>query len=212
MHNFGLDITASIAASAECDENGTTPINLGVALMNVPMLRETYDDFLTFILAHTDNPVFKNNNISDQGAFLEYYKSSSQFLPAIFNIKPYWRQKRNFDKRKIVHFHGLKPHDILKVWMGYSRKLFSPALKNLIKDVVDKSNKGNVCDAMYDFSVFIAKDAKALDEYCDITFGSKGEEQNVGICITFFTALAAAKGSRVRFCREQILKSLLTEA
>ena len=215
MHNFGLDVTPSIAVSAEAVETDNTPINLGVALMNVPMLRETYDDFLSFILAHTDNPVFKDNNISDQGAYLEFYGSSIQFLPKIFNVKPYcWNQTHHFDERKVVHFHGLKPHDILKAWMGSLKEAFPPAVRPLLNKVVDnKSNEWKVCKTMYDFSLFIVGDTKDLDEYCDKTFGSPtrdSDEESVGICIRFFTALAGAQGGKVSLCREQILNPMLT--
>ena len=215
MHNFGLDVTPSIAVSAEAVETDNTPVNLGVALMNVPMLRETYDDFLSFILAHADNPVFKNDHISDQGAYLEFYESSVQFLPKIFNVKPYWDQKRHFDERKVVHFHGLKPHDILKAWMGSSKKSFPPAVRPLLNKVLDskKSRERKVCNTMYDFSLFIAGDTKELGEYCGKTFGSPtrdSDEESVGICIKFFTALAGAQGGKVSSCREQILNPMLT--
>ena len=91
--DFGLKITKSVAFSAEMDEDDDKPWNAGVALMNLPHLRETYDGFLEFILEHSDGSLYKNNAPSDQGAYLEYYEDTIQFLDKKFNVKPYWQNK-----------------------------------------------------------------------------------------------------------------------
>ena len=44
--DFDKHMTRSIAFSAEMDEDLKEPWNAGVALMNLPYLRQTYDDFL----------------------------------------------------------------------------------------------------------------------------------------------------------------------
>ena len=92
IHDFGLNITASIAYSSEADEEDTRPWNSGVSLFNVPMLRETYDDFMEFIKSHRINPIFENDHISVQGAYLQYYKATAQLI----------------DTNSMVHRNGTK--------------------------------------------------------------------------------------------------------
>ena len=186
MHDFGLDVTPGIAASSEFDEEDSRPWNIGVCLFNVPKLRETYESFLSFIDAHTDSPVF-GGNVSDQGAYLEFYAASVQFLDTIFNVKPYWKIQRNFDERIIIHFHGLKPHDYLKIFMGYPSDYFGAALR----DVILKGKKmDNACLLMHDFSKFISEDEENLQSYCDHVFEEEGENK-ADICMRFFSELAA---------------------
>jgi len=73
FQDFGLEMTGGLAASTEANENNKKRLNIGVALMNVPKLRENHRDFINFIRSHKDNPLFKDRNISDQGAYLEFY-------------------------------------------------------------------------------------------------------------------------------------------
>jgi len=205
MHDFGLDITSGIAVSSEADEDSDIPWNLGVALFNVPMLRETYDEFLKFILSHIENPMFKNN-ISDQGAYLQYYESNVKFLDKTFNVKPYWTKVSTFQKRKIVHFHGLKAHDILKLFMGYKKTSFPSSAWSLLRMV--NKNKKNACLALHDFSIYIAKDSKNLRQYCRKVF----EDVNMNTahlkCFKFFQILASENAENVHSCKEKILDPL----
>mmetsp|Transcript_5008 Transcript_5008/g.7595 ORF Transcript_5008/g.7595 Transcript_5008/m.7595 type:complete len:782 (+) Transcript_5008:124-2469(+) len=211
LHDFGLDITPGLAVSSEGDEYKKKPWNLGVVLFNVPKLRETYARFLQFVHSHADNPVFKRRNISDQGAYLEFYKPSLRFLHQTFNVKPYWQEEMYFKKAKVTHFHGLKPQDILKVWMGYPKKALPEAVWFLIPKVTNKSTEDNVCQAMYDFSQYITKDEENLHEYCNTIFKKDGEKQTKA-CLQFFTDLAAVKEEKEDFtsCRASILKPLLS--
>eukprot|EP00559_Dactyliosolen_fragilissimus_P008301 CAMPEP_0184858804 /NCGR_PEP_ID=MMETSP0580-20130426/3844_1 /TAXON_ID=1118495 /ORGANISM="Dactyliosolen fragilissimus" /LENGTH=626 /DNA_ID=CAMNT_0027355111 /DNA_START=221 /DNA_END=2101 /DNA_ORIENTATION=- len=205
MHDFGLDITSGIAVSSEADEDSDIPWNLGVALFNVPMLRETYDGFLKFILSHVENPMFKNN-VSDQGAYLQYYESNVKFLDKTFNVKPYWTKVSTFQKRKIVHFHGLKAHDILKLFMGYKQTSFPSSVWFLLRLV--NTNKKHACLALHDFSIYIAKDSKNLRQYCRKVF----EDVNMNTahlkCFKFFQILASENAENVHSCKEKILDPL----
>ena len=201
MHSFGLDVTPGIAVSAEMWEDSNEPSNLGVALMNVPTLRETHEEFLKYIYANKE-PVFKSG-LSDQGAYLHFYAESTRFLAKTFNIKPYWLQKHHFDNRTIVHFHGMKPHDILKLAMGYPRDSFPSALSFLIDQMVHKTDEADICITMQDFGKSIVKDVENLNEYCNEVFGND-ERYLADVCIEFFTELAGTKES-VDLCTQQFL-------
>eukprot|EP00816_Leptocylindrus_hargravesii_P005757 CAMPEP_0196804684 /NCGR_PEP_ID=MMETSP1362-20130617/4344_1 /TAXON_ID=163516 /ORGANISM="Leptocylindrus danicus, Strain CCMP1856" /LENGTH=775 /DNA_ID=CAMNT_0042177147 /DNA_START=126 /DNA_END=2450 /DNA_ORIENTATION=+ len=190
MHDFGLDVTPGLAASSEFDEEDTRPWNVGVCLFNVPKLRETYDSFLDFIRSHTDSPVF-NGNVSDQGAYLEFYASVTQFLDTIFNVKPYWTNPRNFRERKISHFHGLKPHDFLKIFMGYPPESWGQALRDVIWKI---KRLDNACIVLHDFAKFISQDKKNLGHYCRHVFKKEGGSK-VDECYTFFSELGDEEDS-----------------
>ena len=191
IHDFGLDITRSLAVSQEIDETNAKPWNLGVALMNVPTLRKTYHDFLNYISSHSHNPIF-DGNPSDQGAYLTYYKRTVQFLDWTFNVKPYWTRQSSFDERKIVHFHGMKPIDIFKLWIGYSPKSFGSAMDGLVLHQFSLSNPRNQYSVMQDFSRFISSSDELLKEFCVYNF--KGDSQKrVEICKQFFSELASGK-------------------
>jgi len=186
IHDFGLDITPSIACSAEAYETSTRPLNLGVSLFNVPMLRETYDDFMKFIKSHRNNPIFEHENISDQGAYLEYYSATVQFLDTTFNVKPYWNGNFVFAARKIVHFHALKPHDILKALAGYPKDSFPTAFYGVYDLIMGQQH--HACLALHDFGVSISTDLSLLNEYCSSAGGSV--EAVTSTCNDLFLQLA----------------------
>lgn len=124
LSNFGLDLTHSIAMSAEQHRHHVGHLlNAGVTLLNVPRMRESYDDFLRFILDHVEagRTTFNHPAPSDQGAYLEFYKDSVQQLSPVWNWKSYWGvnvENKMFAKIKILHFHGMKPHDYVRTLLG----------------------------------------------------------------------------------------------
>ena len=206
MQDFGLEITPGVAISAEFSEQDNTPWNMGVALLNVPKLRETHARFLQFIRSHVKNPVFKGGNISDQGAYLEFYErdDNMRFLDRTFNVKPYWKEPRHFAERKVVHFHGLKPHEILKIWLKYPANSFSEALQGLVAYVTNEVSVSTLCLVMHDFSKYIVRDVNDLNDYCGAQFEKDGEEK-IDICIKFWTALAKEDDASVGSCVDRVL-------
>ena len=197
-----LELTKSIAFSAE-KESAVDPFNAGVALLNLPYLRETYSEFLTFIGNHSDNHPYRikmtNGEIleppSDQGAYLEFYNESKQFLHKQFNDKPYytWGFKSSDQRRvtppnkftKILHFHGAKPHDYFGNWLGIKCK---PAFAFLC----DNSFKfPYLCQDMKTFAVAILSDKKYgnnhLAQYCSGSFSAKNTIARK--CVLFFESL-----------------------
>ncbi len=214
--DFTNEMTGSIAFSAEMDEHSEEPWNAGVALLNVPYLRETYDDFLAFIATHRDNHPYKikmgngktTEAPSDQGAYLEFYATSKVFLSKKFNDKPYYEDTDSGSREtKILHFHGAKPHDYLGHWLGIE---CNPAVKFLCE-------KGNdlpkLCPSLRSFSVAILSDEVAgdslLQTYCQQAF-SKMPLLYAKECANFFKALDAledrtATGMR---CEDLLLRSI----
>ena len=117
LADFGLDMTYGIALSAE-NTDKDIPMNAGVMLMNIPRLRETYNEFIEFILEHVHSAKFDNPSPSDQGAYLDFYENDIRFLSRRFNFKPYYKLPPKSQSPFIIHFHGAKPHDYLKFIMG----------------------------------------------------------------------------------------------
>ena len=169
MIDFGLDITPTIALSAEMDEYDPRPWNAGVTVMNVPYLRETKEEFHKFIFEH-QNGDFQNGP-SDQGAYNDFY-SDRTFLHRKFNMKPYWENEDNWRDRYIIHFHGMKPMDILDLW------LFGKDCNPSIKFLCDKEAEYKfLCPSMQSFAVAATLDDATLDDFCGGYFDSEQKQQ-----------------------------------
>ncbi|GKY99728.1 hypothetical protein MPSEU_000926800 [Mayamaea pseudoterrestris] len=167
LKDFGLDMTLGIAMSAELKPDNR-PSNAGVTLMNVPRMRETYKDFLEFILRHVGTAKFDHPSPSDQGAYLEFYEHEVQFLSKVFNFKPYWQTKDiDYQQPYIIHFHGAKPHDYLKHIMGTTCPV---AIRGLCKNGIKWPS---LCHSLQSF----ARSSKEVDQvsYCTASFDDAGE-------------------------------------
>ena len=201
---FGDNITPGIAFSSETDEKLKVPSNAGVALLNVPLLRETYNEFLAFIQDHAQTKKDFVLGPSDQGAYLDFYHSFKnpgvvlrhevstyvQYLDQTFNVKPYYKNKDTFDKRRVIHFHGFKPQDLLKGLMGYGEDEFAPALHGLFKKIFRGNDHNLLCLALRDFalSVTIDDDEDNLHQFCKAAFPFAHEEEIT--CKFFFQTLS----------------------
>eukprot|EP00591_Stephanopyxis_turris_P000605 CAMPEP_0195508860 /NCGR_PEP_ID=MMETSP0794_2-20130614/1961_1 /TAXON_ID=515487 /ORGANISM="Stephanopyxis turris, Strain CCMP 815" /LENGTH=754 /DNA_ID=CAMNT_0040635941 /DNA_START=35 /DNA_END=2299 /DNA_ORIENTATION=+ len=202
LSTFGLDITPGIAFSNEIFEDDIRPSNAGVALFNVPKLRETYEDFLAFIQDHADKNVDFVLGPSDQGAYLDFYHAHKkpgvaldheaseyvQHLDTTFNVKPYYTSKKNFEKRKIVHYHGLKPHQVLQALLGYKEDNFEPSVQFLVPMMVNHKDHRLLCLTVRDFSVSMLADEDNLNHFCRFAFPDIAEEKNT--CTHLFQKLS----------------------
>jgi lipopolysaccharide biosynthesis glycosyltransferase len=83
--------------------------NSGVMLMNAHAMRREYRGLLAFIRAG-----FPHFEAFDQGALNQYFADRWERLPAIYNWKPYWG---DFERAKILHFHGPKPA-LIERWLN----------------------------------------------------------------------------------------------
>jgi hypothetical protein len=167
--DFGLNLTFSIAMSAEADITQHKPVNAGVMLMNIPYMRHTYNKFLDYILQHVDTPEFggKKQSPSDQGAYLEFYKSTVRFLSRNFNFKPYWKHVGLYKDAFIVHFHAAKPHDYLTSILG---KECDTAIKPMCHHA---ETHPLLCTTIQEF----ARSSKSVDQvgYCEAAFSNATE-------------------------------------
>ena len=166
--DMGLTLTSTIAMSTEFDMQGKTPTNAGVLVMNVPNLKRTYNAFLDFILDHVETAKFDIPCPVDQGAYLDFYRSSVQFLSSKFNFKPYWKaQDQNLTRSFIVHFHGAKPHDYLKFIMG------TPCDEAILFLCEQVRMLPLLCPSIQRF----ARSSKSVDPtaYCEASFVNEGE-------------------------------------
>ena len=183
LADFGLNMTYGIAMSSEMHMQSTQPSNAGVTLMNIPFLRQTHKDFLQFIYNHVDNPIF-GKCPSDQGAYLEYYKNQNSFLDRSFNMKPYWPAKRiDFNRSRIVHFHGPKPHDYLGFLMG------NECNKAFGKLCSFATRRQMLCHALREFAI-ASSEIDGLSLYCNASFSNVTQQS---ICKRFLGALGTEK-------------------
>ena len=95
-----------------------------------------------------------------------------------FNVKPYYKKKKNFQRRKVVHYHGLKPHNIMKGLMGYRKDNYPPALHALLP-LLFKHDNSHLCLTLHDFARSIAKDLENLDSFCKFSFPNVRKEKTV---------------------------------
>jgi hypothetical protein len=177
--DVGPAITSAIAFSSEMREDILQPINAGVALMNVPFLRATFQQFHEFIfnLSSPDQP----GGPSDQGAYLAFYAGHVDFLDQTFNMKPYYYNKEAWDKRYILHFHGLKPNDFLQFWFSGTCE---PIKCHLLYQWAQSPHR---CAALQDFAKAAMSEGPALiGEYCRTTLGEHSD-----LCSDLFQMLVS---------------------
>jgi hypothetical protein len=167
LADFGLDLTFGIAMSSEFVADAR-PVNAGVVLMNIPRMRQSYHDFLEFIMQHVSSAKFDAPSPSDQGAYMDFYRNDLRFMPHVFNFKPYWKLSDvSYDVPIIIHFHGAKPHDYLKWIMGDE---CDSALRSLCNRAM---RMPYLCEAMQHF----AQMSVSIDpvSYCNSSFDHKGK-------------------------------------
>ena len=207
--DFGLEMTESIAFSAESNEDLKEAWNAGVALMNLPYLRATYDDFLRFIETHQPNAPFQIHMDaggyipapSDQGAYLFFYYDTKKFLDKSFNDKPYYKHSKDIgNASKVLHFHGPKPHDYIGNWLGVPCK---PAVRSICE--MTEKETPNLCKSLKAFADTVVLNGghgqggdTLVEEYCDTTMGMHGLHY-ADSCVKFFTMLA--KSDKHTDCR-----------
>lgn len=173
---------------AQESEDDPAPANAGVTLSNVPWLRRTFPQFLNFItqVADPDNRL-SFSMPSDQGAYKDFYDPVR--LDTRFNVKPYYARWFEYE-RTIVHFHGPKPHEFLKYFVGRGSSV-DPLMTGLLART-DKE-KDTLCDAALLFAKALRGDAALLSDYCAVNFGS--DELLLRTCVIFFGDLPALKSS-----------------
>ena len=135
--------------------------------MNVPKMRESYNDFLKFILDHVETgSSFNHPAPSDQGAYLEFYKDTVQQISVFWNWKAYWGVKEEnnmFARIKVLHFHGIKPHD-------YVRKLLGLECDKAIVDLCAKYKQPIFRETIRRFLQAAASIPNFHENYCRSSF------------------------------------------
>jgi hypothetical protein len=170
LRDFGLNLTYSLGMSAERHRHHVgNLLNAGVTLINVPHMRATYDDFVQFILDHVDGLPFNHPAPSDQGAYLDFYESTVQQISNFWNWKAYWgvKQKHDMFKQiKILHFHGIKPHDFVKKILGQS-------CDKAIDDLCQRFKQPIFRFTVQQFLLAAASIPNFHQNYCESTFDLK---------------------------------------
>ena len=84
--------------------------NNGVMVFNIPLMKESYEDFLTFFLK--SNYSFVIGETTSQGAYNTYYHDKVAKMPLKLN----WHVFTGKDKDvTIAHFCGASPYDYIKI-------------------------------------------------------------------------------------------------
>ena len=115
LHSFPPELPEAMSMAFEMDDR--FPCNAGVVLYNLPYLRQSYHDFVTFAM-HAPGLHFGDEyGPADQGALNQFYEGelgSQCSLPEKFNAKPYkLGDLDSLDDVFILHFHGPKPKHYL---------------------------------------------------------------------------------------------------
>ena len=188
MEDFGRNITKGLAFSAEADPYLILPWNAGISLMNVPFLRESHTKFIEFILQHVNGEPYDPDAPSDQGAYLDFYKGHVDFLSIDFNFKPYF-QVKPFEaaRKKILHFHGPKPHHYIGHFMG----LPCDAAAQSLCDVAGTSPF--LCDTVSEFAKNLLRSGEDGPEaYCSGVY--HGESTRAELCSFLLERLGKQEG------------------
>lgn len=189
MYHFGQNMTKTLAFSAEADPTLILPWNAGVSLMNVPFLRASHSAFINFILQHVDGSPYDPDAPSDQGAYLDFYKGNVDFLAIDFNFKPYY-QVKPFEaaSKRILHFHGPKPHHYIGHFLG----LPCDAAAQTLCDQASTSPR--LCDSVAEFAKNLLHSGNDNPtKYCSTVYN---EDANVSDFCSFLLSRLGEKESR----------------
>ncbi|GKY91205.1 hypothetical protein MPSEU_000093200 [Mayamaea pseudoterrestris] len=155
LADFGHELTRTIAmSSAELVVNQAE--DEGVALMNVPYMRETLGEFSAFVRNYVTRS--STSPPSDRGAYLEFYNVT--FLPRPFNFKPFWDKKRDIMGQLpfVAHFYKAKPHGYIKHSIG------DPCM---VRKLCDKALMlPSLCQVMQPFAKVIKTAVPGQSQYC----------------------------------------------
>lgn len=117
FHELPMPLPVTVGLGPQMTNN--FPYSVGVMVLNLPALRDTYDQFLESIKAAKDRKFnFGPAGQGDQGAYNHFYERDVKewHMPAKFNAKPYHAHApRRLEDVVLVHFHGPKPYDYLRV-------------------------------------------------------------------------------------------------
>ena len=156
--------------------------------MNVPHMRATYASFLEFILEHVDRPEFDHPAPSDQGAYLDFYRKTVRQMSNFWNWKAYWGVKvKNdmFNRIKILHFHGIKPHD-------YVKKLLGQSCDEAIRHLCRKFKQPIFRLTIHRFLLAASSIPNFHQSYCEASFDTPKKQSG---CVTILDNLRQRKSS-----------------
>jgi len=197
FRDLGPDLTARIALSSDVDENSMVKKESGVALMNVPFMRETLSDFRRFVFSR-GAPKF-NKGQAHHGAYLDFYESNVTFLDSKFNFKTTYHNAETWKKAFIVHFHGLKPHDHLRFW--FTGKCEPAKCYLLIQFAHDTPFLCGTIQAWARGAM--KKEPELMEEYCrEVT------PKHVTLCKDWFANISNTKGM-ARSCKKKLKQVIL---
>lgn len=188
MADFGPQITSTVAFALEAEHKPDIPLNAGVALMNVPNLRVTRNEFLKFIEGRETQPF---SGPSDQGAYLDFYHP--ELLDRTFNIKSYYIDIKG---RKIIHFHGPKPFELFKYMIG---KNISPLMTGIL---AQGNGMKSPCTALIAFSQIASTESGLILQYCTAAFP---RDANLRLlCINFLDQLPSLSPNECKYIGKAI--------
>ena len=105
------------------------------------------------------------------------------------------KKKKNIQGRKITHFHGLKPHDILSFLVGKAASEFPVIMKPLLDVMSEDDYAESICTAMRDFGKAILLEKDHLKTFCNVTIGHEDSYKDIhGFCIHFFAMVVFLPG------------------
>jgi len=112
--------------------------NTGFVVFDILKMQNSYDRFVSHIIDKDFDFI-----AYDQGAINEFYCNQIMALPDSYNYKPYWLRKIEFDKAKVLHFHGLKPVHMKRILFENDYR-FLESHKDLIDIIEEWGSKGDL--------------------------------------------------------------------
>lgn len=94
-----------LAAGPAIERFGRSSFNSGVLIMNLPALREVWEDFHGAVRRRLLGGNFTYPG-HDQPSFNAFFRNDIEWLPEEMNWRPYWGYN---PQAHIIHFHGPKP-------------------------------------------------------------------------------------------------------
>ena len=98
-----------IGATTESSQSDFNFFNSGVMVMNITNLRTLHSGFIDYIEDNLPNWIGFSPN--DQGALNNFFRSGWCRIDQTLNWKPYWGVNPD---AYILHFHGARPHEIVR--------------------------------------------------------------------------------------------------
>jgi len=205
---FGKGITPTLAFPREDGDREAVEPSAGVALLNVPFLRETQAQLLSFVFDTPSASDAVGGWASSQGAYRSFYKSDVHALPASFSLAAWSQDRSAWKDNVLIQFEGMEPIEIIQHWFGGSR---GDTKDHLLRGI---SSAPFLCMSLQIFAKAAvseytsADDDGLIDTYCGSSLGNMSVHIKA-LCSDFLTVLAGLEMQEPKSCTAHLQAVIL---